>query len=116
MSDDSPVPERYQPEPRKCDDKEWLREQYWGEMLNQAEIAEKCELSASRVGHRLRDMGIPTRPAGYSRSNGTSPFAGFYGGGESIPGHEPSATEYDPELASDFKHQWRDFAAGGADD
>jgi hypothetical protein len=112
MPDDAAVPERYQPEPRKCDDKAWLREQYWGDnLLNCAEIAEQCELCPSRVGHRLREMGIPARANNYTRNNAVSPFAGFYGPGENAPGGDSSGTEYDPNWTTDSRTQWEKRAA-----
>lgn len=109
------VPQKYQPEPRKCDDKQWLREQYWGdEFLSAAEIAERCELSRTRVGKRLRKFGIPRRPVAYAKTNSTSPFAGFYNDNESVPDNDPQATEYDAEKAPEYKHQWVDFTPGRA--
>jgi len=119
MPDDDGVPEKYQPEPRKCDDKGWLREQYWGdEFLSAADIAEKSELSKRHIRDRLIEFGIPRRPDSFARTNSTSPFAGFYGPGETVPDNDPSATEYDPDLAPDYKHHWRDYSAseGVADD
>lgn len=59
---DQAVPEKYQAEPRKWEQKDWLYEQYWGEeMRSIAEIAEECGLHRKTVTKQFRQHGIPIR-------------------------------------------------------
>lgn len=76
------TPDRYTPDPRKYDQKHWLYEQYWGNLLSTYEIAEKVDVSADTIKRRLRELGIPRRNKGYKRGGNTSAFNGFYTGDE----------------------------------
>jgi hypothetical protein len=105
------TPERYQPEKRRVDDKDWLREQYWGdEKQSLAEVAAETGLSEAQVGRYFDAFGIPRRPGDFARTNGVSPFAGFYGPGEPVPDDDPEATKYDPSYERDPEPHWTGVA------
>jgi len=72
------TPSKYVADDRLYDDKSWLYEKYWGELLSAREIAEECDGGHAVISKRLRQFGIPRRTRGYERDNAISPFTGFY--------------------------------------
>lgn len=58
----SETPQRYVPETRIWEKKDWLYEQYWGEMKSSIEIAEKTGVSYERILTKMDEHGIPRRP------------------------------------------------------
>lgn len=90
------TPQRYIPETGNWENKEWLQEKYWGEMLSAEEIAEECDRSKSVILKNMRELGIPRRVGEYQRDNSVSPFTGFYRH-ESARTDEKSRTHYDPD-------------------
>jgi len=72
------VPEKYQPSKRKYEQKEWLYEQYWGELLPLRVLAETCGVSHHQIRESLDEHGIPRHPDHWTRENNVSPFHGFY--------------------------------------
>lgn len=55
------VPERYQPDPRPWEDKAWLYERYWGELMSIKRIAAMCAVSYHPIREALVEHGIPRR-------------------------------------------------------
>lgn len=41
--------------------KEWLYEQYWGQMQTTEDIAADFDVSSGTVGRRMRELGVPRR-------------------------------------------------------
>lgn len=72
---DDETPERYQPEPRKWEDKDWLYEQYWGEWHDQSEIAEQVDVCQRVISNKMAELGIPTRREAVHRTAGQ--FGGY---------------------------------------
>lgn len=93
---DSKVPEKYQPETRDWERKEWLYEQYWGDdFASTRDIAERTEASRKQLKENMDKHGIPKRdPHATADNNTVSAFVGFYNEGELVP---PDHREYDPE-------------------
>jgi hypothetical protein len=102
----------YEPEPRKCDRKDWIYERYWGEdMRSLPEIANETEHSLSLLVERMSDFGIPRRLRKYSRNSSVSPFAGFYGNEENAPTDEQSRTYYEEEKQDEYEFDWSSQSA-----
>jgi hypothetical protein len=74
----SQTPERYRANDRHCEDKAWLYEQYWGEILSLRTIADKCDVSHQMIAEQLEKFGIPKRTDNYNKHNSVSAFSGFY--------------------------------------
>jgi predicted DNA-binding protein YlxM (UPF0122 family) len=89
------VPEQYQPTYEKYEQKEWLYEQYWGQLNSQREIAEKVNVARTKIRMELDRHGIPLREMGCSAGT-QSPFRGFYNGDENVPTNE-AQQHFDPE-------------------
>jgi hypothetical protein len=62
----STVPQKYQPEPKRYEQKDWLYQQYWGELKSTVEIAEQAEVNRATIRKRMEQFGIPRRPSGYT--------------------------------------------------
>jgi len=69
---------RYEPEPRKYEEKDFLYEHYWGQFKSTHQIADECGTSHTMVSNAMQDHGIPRRVDGYTRDNCISAFRGFY--------------------------------------
>lgn len=82
-----PMPDdRYTPEPRQYEDKQWLYQQYWGELRTLTAIADECDVSHPTIARQMRAFGIPRRSDAAGRAaTDTSLFAGFYNSGEYPP-------------------------------
>lgn len=108
------TPARYVPEKRQYEKKDWLYEQYWGELLSATEVAEKVDVERRTILRKLRDKGIPRRPIRYRPETPTSPFTGFYNGDENaqVTGDEVNTASYDQEKAQESKLMWGDMMAG----
>jgi len=106
------VPEKYQPEPRRYEDKAYLVEQYWGELKSVREIADENDTCHDVIRTQLVENGIPTRVDGYNSENSISPFAGFYDGTDK-PGRtdEQSRTRYDPDYDAGHDSETSDDGA-----
>jgi hypothetical protein len=104
MTDSTPA--RYQAATRKYEDKDWLYEQYWGEMLTIAEIAEQCDEGCPKhVREAMIDFGIPRRSS-EAYDDSKSSFRGFYRGKPTF--HGDAQTNYDPEYAVKRWTQYND--------
>lgn len=64
MSQSDQTPARYQPEPRPYEQKQWLYEQYWGQMKSMPQIADECGVAHRTIWANLRQHGIPRRGDG----------------------------------------------------
>lgn len=62
---DAKTPNRYTPDPRKFEDKQWLYEQYWGKVLSIDEVAAKTDVSSQTIIRAMDERGIPRRPSAY---------------------------------------------------
>lgn len=56
---------KYTAEPRDYEQKDWLYEQYWGEMKSCSEIAEDCGVSHDTINYNMEELGIPKRYDGW---------------------------------------------------
>lgn len=76
---------KYAAKPRKCDDKAFLYEQYWGELKSVRAIAKMdcVNVAKRKIKEQLNEFGIPTRGKRYFRGNSVPPYSCFYGEGES---------------------------------
>jgi len=72
------VPEKYQPSKRQYEQKEWLYEQYWRELLPMRELAQKADVSHWLIRKAMEKHGIPRHADNWTQDNNVSPFAGFY--------------------------------------
>lgn len=101
------VPAKYQPEPKKCEKKQWLYEKYWGELLTQEECADRADVGRKKIRMELDKHGIPTRKRGCGKGN-QSPFRGFYNADENAVATEDSKTYYDESKQTDgqVKTNW----------
>jgi len=100
------TPDKYIPETRQWEQKEWLYEQYWGEMHSTREMSEKVSVSTMTIKRTLKKFGIPLRTTSYNSYNAVSPFAGFYGQ-KPVPSNRGSnATQYNPDYEKDVS--WAD--------
>lgn len=90
------VPAKYQAEPRQYEDKEYLQQRYWGQLMTVREIADECNTSHGQVIEAMARHGIPTRTKGYQENNCVSPFAGFYRD-TAARTDEQSRTRFDPD-------------------
>jgi len=59
---DERVPNKYTPEPRKFEDKEWLYKQYWGRVKTISDLAEQTDVSAQTIVRSMDALGVPRRP------------------------------------------------------
>jgi len=64
------TPDRYVPESRDYEQKDWLYEQYWGHLRSSREIADQCGVSHDTIRNTLREHGIPIRPPEWRRRTG----------------------------------------------
>jgi hypothetical protein len=94
------TPDKYQAKPRKHEQKEWLYEQYWGELKTMEEMATEAPVERKEIRLALVEAGIPRRPKGCIIGK-TSPFAGFYRD-ENAP-TVTSQTHYDESKRTDSK-------------
>lgn len=78
MSSTNTTPEKYRATPPKYEDKEWLYEQYWGEMKSLRDMAAQCGTGHQIIRERMEDFGIPRRADHHTKHNSVSPFTGFY--------------------------------------
>lgn len=76
MTDETPA--KYQAKPRKHEQKDWLYEQYWGQLRSMRDIADEFDIDASAIRKGLRMHGIPSRPNRWTMDNTVSAFTGFY--------------------------------------
>jgi len=106
------TPQRYIPETGNWENKEWLQEKYWDEMLSAEEIAEECDRSKSVILKNMRELGIPRRVGEYQRQNSVSPFTGFYKH-ETARTDEESRSHFDPDFGRKVEKedlQWQKVA------
>lgn len=89
-TDDNRMPEKYRAKSREWEDKEWLRERYWGEELwSVQEIAEEAGVGDRQIRRLMREHGIPRRVSGFNRDDSMSPCRGFYNGDEAVADSNP---------------------------
>jgi len=101
----SSVPDKYQPEPKRYEQKDWLYQQYWGALKSQNEIAEMIAQSRKKIRIELDKHGIPTRGEGWNNPK-ANPFAGFYKPHERAPAPANTQQSYqDTPLSEDGYHQ-----------
>lgn len=104
---------KYTPEPRDYEQRDWLYERYWGEMMPMQEIADEADVSKDTIKRNLRDAGIPGRTRRFRRSNTISAFRGFYGDKESVPvdpGTDPVTQQPEKETWDPTKLNWQRIA------
>jgi hypothetical protein len=99
------TPEKYIPENRDWREKDYLYQQYWGEMNSATEIAEENGVGQSAVLRRMKELGIPRRPQRYWHGNAVSPFAGFYGR-QPVPTNQGSNAT---EKIDDWEPDWSEY-------
>lgn len=111
------VPEKYQPEPRLYEQKDWLYEQYWGELRSAGDLADDADTGHKTILEWMEKYGIPTRTDGFKRDNSVSPFRGFYRD-EAARTDEQSRQHFDPDHesqqrdTSDFEWSFTDYSGG----
>lgn len=93
----------YAPEPEKYEQKQWLYEQYWGQLKSQNKIVAGLDVSRKKIRMEMNEHGIPrrTESAAHPQSN---PFEGFYGPTESPPAPENTQKQHsepDPDWEPD---------------
>lgn len=82
----SDVPEKYQYDPEPYEQKDWLYEQYWGELRSTWEIEREFPVNRNKVRRELIQHGIPRRSTAAGRpQTDTSPISGFYFPDERVP-------------------------------
>mgnify|MGYP000090653422 CR=1 FL=1 len=105
------VPPKYQYDPDPWETKEWLYEQYWGELRSTREIARNFPVHRNKLRRELIRHGIPRRTTAAGRpQTDTSPISGFYFPDERVPMVDNARTvkskaadrEYEPDWV---KHQ-----------
>jgi len=101
--DNTTMGAQYQYNDGKFDDKSWLYEQYWGELLSSKEISEKCDGSRNTIRARLDEFGIPKRSVAYKTDSSVPPWEGFYNDDEEIPSYEQ---EYNIEKSWLYEQYW----------
>jgi hypothetical protein len=89
----STVPQKYQPEPAQYEQKDWLYQQYWGQLKSQNEIAAEVECSRKKIRMEMAKHGIPTRETGCNAKQ-ANPFAGFYNPTEQPPAPENTQQDH----------------------
>jgi hypothetical protein len=99
----------YEPEPRKWEDKDWLYEKYWGELLTVRELSEECGDSQRVIRDQMDDFGIPRRPRGFENGGTISPFSGFYAEDEVAQADEEDRSHFDEDKQSDKDGNWDDW-------
>jgi len=99
------VPEKYQPDERKYEQKDWLYQKYWGELLSQQDIADIVDTHRTVIKENMDEFGIPTRPDGYTRDNCMSAFSGFYNDSPT-QGDGQSYEQFDPDYDRAEGHTW----------
>lgn len=92
----STVPTKYQPTPEKYEQKQWLYEQYWGQLLSQNEIADETPVSRKKIRMEMDKHGIPSRATGCNHDQ-ANPFAGFYNPTETPPAPENTQQDHRTE-------------------
>jgi len=75
------VPEKYQPDERKFENKQWLYERYWGDLQPMHVLADECDVCHHTIREAMTTFGIPRHPDNWTRDNNVSPFRGFYNEG-----------------------------------
>jgi hypothetical protein len=111
------TPERYKPDPRSWEQKDWLYEQYWGQLKSGRAIAEDVEVHERTIREELARHGIPRRPVAWRKESQKSPFAGFYNGGENaqVSGTEVNTAAFDPEKANEEELDWNNATRQSSD-
>jgi len=107
---DTETPARYRPEPRQYEDKQWLYEQYWGQLKAFNEIAEDLDCGERQIREQMAAFGIPRRVRRYTSENSVSAFTGFYDTETTAQPDEQSTQQYDPDFESDSDPDWFDVA------
>jgi len=74
------TPERYRPEPRKWENKDWLYEQYWGQLRSTEAMAEDTDTCGQIIRETMDELGIPRRDEACHGRSRVGPFNGFYNG------------------------------------
>jgi hypothetical protein len=95
---------KYAAKPRKCEDKAFLYEQYWGELKSVRSIANMdcVEVAKRKVKEQMRSFGIPIRGSRYRPDNAVPPYSCFYGEGESTTDTGDSK-RFDPDYEKEDK-------------
>jgi len=99
------TPEKYRAEKPKYEQKEWLYEKYWGELLSQQTIADEVGVHRTIVRDAMHEHGIPRRPDGYTRDNAMSAFSGFYSD-TAARGDGDSHQQFDADYDRTEDHEW----------
>jgi len=100
----SNVPEKYQPEPKRYEEKDWLYQQYWGALKSQHEIAEQTPVSRKKIRMEMAKHGIPTRARECNHEQ-ANPFSGFYNPTEQPPVTENTQCYYDDSIPEYGDHE-----------
>jgi len=101
----NPDPDRYTPEKEVYEQKDWLYEQYWGQLKSASEVAEAGDTNHTQILNQMESHGIPRRDPDYTRSNCVSAFRGFYNGGPT-QGDGESSQQFDPEYEPDHSEDF----------
>lgn len=105
------TPDKYTPEPRKYEQKDWLYQEYWGKFKSVHQIADECDTAHSQVRESMVELGIPRRVDRFTRDNAVSAFTGFY---RDVPSRSDGKSnqqfqaDYDgTQDDSDWMYGWR---------
>jgi hypothetical protein len=91
----------YEPDPRDWEQKDWLYEKYWGELLSLREVAEAAGVTEKPVREQMNSFGIPRRERGFDKEGTISPFSGFYTEDEVAQGDEKERSHFDESKQRD---------------
>jgi len=106
------TPKKYQANTRNYEQKNWLYQKYWGELLSVMEMAKQADVVEShrRITEQMERHGIPRRVDGYTDENSVSPFAGFYQD-DIAQTDDVSTQDYDPNfIENSGDPNWMDVA------
>lgn len=105
------IPSKYVPNKRQWEDKEWLYEQYWGQMKSLRSLSEAVDVGTRAIKEQMDKYGIPTRGKEFKPENTTSPFTGFYRDTPAQTTEKDYTTEDQPEKMTDDENlTWQKVA------
>lgn len=103
--------QKYIPEPRKCEDKAFLYEQYWGKLKSVRDISRMDCVNVERrkITEQLNEFGIPIRGSRYDSRNSVSPYSCFYAKDESTT-DTTNSKQFDEDFEKD--RSWTSHSTG----
>lgn len=99
----------YKPDPRDWEQKEWLYQKYWGELIPVKEIAELTDVKTRAIRDQMDEMGIPRRPRRFEAGGTVSPFSGFYNEDEVSQADEKDRSHFDEDKQPNENEEWANW-------